>query len=332
MHRSKRKLLWNSAGSILYLSMPGRAEESLRREFPDLETVIARDKETVAQGLVGCEILATWNLSPEQFAVCRELRWVHSPAAGLDQICLDRLAERGVVLTNSGPVHAIPVAEHALALLLAMARRLPFSVRNQGKGNWAQQEGWEPPQRASEINGATLGLIGLGCIGREVAVRARALGMRVVAVKRDPSRGQEHADAVYAPGDLHKLLGEADYVLLAAPELPETRHLIGEPELRAMKSSAVLLNVSRGSLVDTEALVRALETGAIAGAALDVTAPEPLPAEHGLWKLENVLITPHLASATDRIWQRQMGLFTENLRCYLAGKAMPHRVDLQKGY
>ena len=156
--------------------------------------------------------------------------------------------------------------------------------------------------------------------------------MQVLAVKRDPSQGSDLADRIYPPQQLQVMLADADYVILAAPELPETRRLIGKSELARMKPAAFLINVARGSLVDTEALTQALEAGEIAGAGLDVTDPEPLPPEHPLWRLPNVLITPHLAGATDRFWQSQLDLLRENLRRYLAGEPLLNRVDKRRGY
>jgi len=329
---SKPKLLWPSTSRIQYLHVPPWVEEAIRSRFPELQVVIARDSETIFQEMEDCEIFVSWNLRPEQFARCRKLQWIHCPAAGVSQLWVPGLAESAVTVTNAGTVHAVPVAEHTIALVLALARRLPDSFHYQAERRWGQVESWEGRHLPAEINGKTLGLIGLGCIGREVAARGKALGMRVAAVKRDPSQGAEFADRVYSPPQLPALLAEADYLVLAAPDTPETRHRIGEAELRCLKPTAFLINISRGSLVDTEALTRALESGALAGAALDVTEPEPLPPEHRLWKLKNVLITPHLAGSTDRFWQRQADLLTENLRRYLAGEPLLNLVDKKKGY
>ena len=329
---SRRKLLWPSSDRIQYGSVPSWAEDAIRQSFPQLDVVVARDDETVSQQIEECEILVSWTLKPEQFARCRKLRWIHSPAAGVRQLFVPGLAESDVLVTNASTVHAIPVAEQAVALLFALARKLPDSFRYQAERRWGHAESWQPGRLATELYGKTLGIVGLGAIGREVALRAQALGMRVVAVKRDPNQGADCADRVYRPQQLSALLSEADYVVVAAPDTPETHHLIGETELRCLKPAACLVNVSRGSLVDTEALTRALESGALGGAALDVTDPEPLPPEHRLWQLPNVLITPHLGGATDRYWQRQADLLQENLDRYLAGKPLLNLVDKKRGY
>ena len=327
-----RKLLWAYARGVPYGEVPDWLAESLRAAFPQLHAIISCDSETIFREMADAEIFISWTLKPEQFARAQKLRWIHSPAAGVTQLLFPAVVESDVIVTNSTTVHSVPVAEQAVALLFALARRFRNCFDDQAARHWGQKESWEPSRIPTELNGKTLGLIGLGAIGREVAVRARALGMTVMAVRRDPSRGAEPADHVYSPRELHALLEQADYLVLAAPGNSETRHMIGENELRRMKPSATLVNVARGSLVDTDALVRALESGTIAGAGLDVTDPEPLPTEHPLWKLPNVIITPHLAGATDRYWQRQADMLFENLRRYLAGEPLRNRVDKQKGY
>ncbi|MBI4461064.1 MAG: D-2-hydroxyacid dehydrogenase [Acidobacteria bacterium] len=329
---TNRKLVWVSSSRTQYGNVADWMESSLREEFPQLEIVIARDPEALSQALAECEILVSWSLSAEQFARCRKLQWIHSPAAGVAQLCLPQLAETDVFITNARTVHAVPVAEHALALLFALARRLHDCARYQSEQRWGQAESWQPGRVPTELNGQTLGLVGLGAIGREIAARAKALGMRVIAVKRDSSEGAEHAVQVDSPERLDALLAESDFVVLALPETPDTRRLIGTAQLRCLKSTAFLINVARGALVDTEALVAALQSGAIAGAALDVTAPEPLPPEHPLWRMPNVLITPHLAGASDRYWQRELDLLRKNLRRYVAGEPLLNLVDKRRGY
>ena len=328
----KRRLVWPSSSRIPYTNVPECVEAGLRASFPPLEVLVTRDPEALSQALPECEILVSWSLQAEQFVLCRKLQWIHSPAAGVTQLCLPELVESDVVLTNARTVHAIPVAEHAIALLLALARRLKDCSAYQAERRWGQADSWQPGHVPTELNGRILGLVGLGAIGREIAVRAKALGMRVIAVKRDPTEGTEYAERVDSPERLHAMLAEADFVVLALPETPETRHLISVAELRFLKPNAFLINVSRGSLVDTEALVEALESGAIGGAALDVTAPEPLPPEHPLWTLPNVLITPHLAGASDRYWPHQLELLQENLRRYLSGQPLLNVVDKKRGY
>ncbi|MBI3896439.1 MAG: D-2-hydroxyacid dehydrogenase [Acidobacteria bacterium] len=328
----ERTLIWPSSSHIPYTHVPEWVEARLRASFSQLEVLLPRDQEALSKALPKCEILVSWTLQPEQFARCRKLKWIHSPAAGVTQLCLPEIVESDVLLTNARTVHALPVAEHAIALLFALARRLKDCSAYQAERRWGQAESWQPGHVPTELNGKTLGLVGLGAIGREIAVRAKALGMRVIAVKRSLPQGSEYAERVDSPEQLNRILAEADFVVLAAPETPETRHLIGAAQLQCLKPTACLINISRGSLVDTEALVKTLASGSIAGAALDVTAPEPLPPDHPLWALPNALITPHLGGASDRYWPRQLELLEENLRRYLAGEPLLNLVDKKRGY
>ena len=329
---AKRTLLWPSSPRVEYADVPREVEQSFQNEFPQVAIVVARSDQVLEAHLPDCEILVAMKILPEQFARCRKLRWIHSPMAGVTPLLFPELVSSRVILTNASTVHSVPVAEHTLALLLALARRLPDSFRYQAEHRWGRDDSWQPGRVPFELQGKTLGLVGLGTIGRELIARVRPLGMRVLATKRDPSHGGEIADRVYAAHELTALLAEADFLVLAAPDTPETRHLIGRSELARMKPGAYLINVSRGTLVDTEALLEALATGRIAGAALDVTDPEPLPPDHPLWKLPNVLITPHLGGASSLFWQRESTLLRENLRRYLAGEPLQNLVDKKRGY
>ncbi len=327
-----RTVLWAYTRGVPYGEVPDWVAESLSRSFPQLRIVVTSAGETIDREMAEAEVFISWGMKPEQFGRAKKLRWIHSPAAGVTQLLFPAVVESGVIVTNSTTVHSAPVAEQTIALLFAVARRLRNAADDQARGHWGQIESWNPERIPTELNGKMLGLLGLGAIGRQVASRAKALGMTVEAVKRDPSRGAEHANRVYSPQQLHTLLERADYLVLAIPGNPETRHIIGAAELERMKPSVAIVNVARGALIDTDALVRVLEAGKIAGAGLDVTDPEPLPAGHPLWRLPNVIITPHLAGATDRYWQRQADMVSANLARYLAGEPLLNPVDKRRGY
>ena len=238
-----------------------------------------------------------------------------------------------MVLTNAHEVHGPVVAEHVMALIFALAKKIPQAARLQEKHIWGQDAIWKDGPRPREVAGATLGLIGLGSIGRRVARMASALGMRVIAVREHPEKEKpEGIAAVYALTQLNDLLAQSDYVVVAAPLTESTRGLINADHLSAMKQDAYLINVGRGPQVDEAALADALRERSIAGAALDVFEQEPLPSESPLWDLENLLITPHTAGLTEKLWQRHYTLFSENLRRYLAREPLLFVVDKQKGY
>jgi phosphoglycerate dehydrogenase-like enzyme len=238
-----------------------------------------------------------------------------------------------VLLTNARDVHGPVVAEHVIALIFALAKKIPQAARLQQKHIWGQDAIWNDGPRPREIAGATLGLIGLGSIGRNVVRMAAALGMRVIAVREHPEKKKpEGISAVYAPPQLNDLLGESDYVVVAAPLTDATRGLINADRLAAMRLEAYLINIGRGPQVDESALADAIRNHRIAGAALDVFEQEPLPRESPLWALENLFITPHTAGLTEKLWQRHYALFSENLRRYMAREPLLFIVDKHKGY
>ncbi len=316
--------LWNA---------PDWLAERLRKDFPQLQIVHLACYDGLEDHLRDAEIAITWSLRPEQFLAATKLRWLHSPAAAVHQLLFPEFVNSDVVLTNARQVHGPVVAEHVIALIFALAKKLPQAVRLQQKRTWGQEAMWRGCPRPREVAGATVGLIGLGSIGRESAKRASALGMRVLATREHPEKGRpEFVNEVFGPTQLDQMLAQSDYVVLAAPLTPETRSLIDAPRLAAMKSDACLINVSRGPLVDEAALAAVLRERKIAGAALDVFSEEPLPAESPLWDVENLLITPHTAAVTEKLWDRHYELIRENLRRYLAGEPLLAVVDKHKGY
>jgi len=242
------------------------------------------------------------------------------------------LRSSGVLVTNASGVHAIPMAEHILGALIALARHFPDAVRYQQERRWAQQEIWDKPLRPRELSGQRLLIVGFGAIGRELARRVQPLGMKVWAVTRSGRGDAGLAERIVPAAELDAALPEADFVVLAAPETRETRHLIGPRQLAAMKPTAFLVNVARGSLVDEVALVEALRRRAIAGAALDVAEQEPLLPESPLWTLDNVFITPHISAASEFLWERQAVLLLENLERWFSGRELLNLVDLTRGY
>jgi phosphoglycerate dehydrogenase-like enzyme len=316
--------LWN---------VPSWFVEKLRRDFPAVEIVHQADYRQVEKYLPDIEIAITWSLYPEQFNIAKKLLWIHSPAAAVHQLMFPELINSDVIVTNAREIHGPVVAEHAIALVMALAKKLHEAAGLQRKHVWGQENLWHSRLRPREIAGATLGLVGLGSIGRVVARHASALGMRVIAVREHPESeliaGVAH---VFASRELDKLLAESDYVVLAAPVTPATRGMINAATLVKMKPDACLVNVSRGALVDEPALIEALSKKRIGGAALDVFEDEPLPAQSPLWNLENLLITPHTAGMTDKLWDRHYAQISENLRRYLKRQPLLSVVDKKKGY
>lgn len=327
-----RKLLIAVRTELELYRLPEWLPHKLQECFPELNVVALDGYDATDDELPDAEVFVGWSLPAKKLALASKLKWMHSLMTGVAQLCYSEMVASPVVLTNAATVHAPVVAEHAWALIMAMSRRIPSGVRAQDRREWAAAAIEQETPRLFELGGLTMCVVGLGAIGSEVARRARAFGMRVIAVKRRPERGREDGNEVVGPDRLLDALTQADVVVLAAPSTPETRHLIGERELAAMKPAALLVNVARGTLIDEAALVLALEERRIGGAALDVTETEPLPAESPLWRAPNVLITPHLASATERLWNRHYELLDENVRRYLAGQSLLNVVDKAAGY
>src|SRR5882762_1768254 len=319
-----RFALWNAPAWV-----PGK----LRQEFPQLDVVHLPSYDDIETHIRDAEILIAWSVRPEQIKHARNLRWIHSPAAAVHQLVYPEIVESDIVLTNAREINGPVVAEHVLAQIFALAKKLPQAVRLQQKHVWGQELLWNELPRVREVAGATLGLVGLGSIGREVARRAAALGMRVIALREHAEKGSsEGVETVLPTTQLDQLLTQSDYVVLATPVTPSTTGLVNAARLARMKPDACLINVGRGPLIDEAALADALRSHRLGGAALDVFPKEPLPGDSPLWDLENLLITPHTAALTDKLWSRHYDLIRENLRRYLAHEPLLAMVDKDKGY
>jgi phosphoglycerate dehydrogenase-like enzyme len=306
--------------------------EAIRKRWPEMRVLHLKNYDELPAELSDTDIFVGYSLRPKQLRDAKKLKWIHSTAAGVAQLMYPELRESGLLVTNPSGIFSVPMAEHTMGLLLALARNFPDSVRLQDAKRWSQQQLWDKPQHLSELNGQVLLIVGYGSIGREVAKRAKAFEMRVWGVTRSGNGERVYAEKIFPTTRLHEGLSEADYVLIAAPETAETKHLMGATEIRRMKRGARLINVSRGSLLDEAALIRALETGTLSGAALDVAETEPLPEESPLWTAPNLLLTPHTSGVSDRLWVRQTEILLELLERWFGGRELFNRVDFARGY
>jgi D-2-hydroxyacid dehydrogenase (NADP+) len=313
-------------------TVPAWFPERLRADFPQLNVVHLPDYKRVDTEILDAEIAIAWSVRPAQIAATKKLRWIHSPAAAVHQLIFPELIDSDIVLTNAREVHGPVVAEHVIALIFALAKKIPDAVRLQEKHEWGQQRMWDELPRVREVAGATVGLVGLGSIGRGVAKTAKALGMHVSAVREHPEKGSEGTDAVFGPAQMNEVFRQADYIVLAAPVTDGTKAIANAERLALMKPDACLINVGRGPLVDEAALAAALRDRKMGGAALDVFPKEPLAADSPLWDVPRLLITPHTAALTDKLWERHYALFSENLRRYLNHQTLLGLVDKRKGY
>jgi phosphoglycerate dehydrogenase-like enzyme len=285
-------------------------------------------KEEILRGLAPVEVmLVQANTTREYYDAAPGLKWVQVIAAGVERMADDGLLKRGFQVTNIKGLSAPAIAEWVLGTMVMLEKGLHTSLRDQVEHRWGRHF-------VGELSGKTVGVVGMGAIGRETARRAQVFGMRVVATRRTagPGASDPDCDELLSHAALDRLLEQSDYVVLSVPLTPETHHLIGEAQFKKMKPTAKIVNVARGPVIDQQALIKALKEGRIGGAALDVTDPEPLPPESELWDIPSVIITPHISGSIDNYVGRANEVFTDNLRRYLAGEQLRNLVDPELGY
>jgi phosphoglycerate dehydrogenase-like enzyme len=319
---------WNK-----FWCLPPELVHWLRMDFPDIDFYHAQTEQQIIDSMPDAEIYFGYRLQKQEVESAKNLKWVHVPAASIYPLIDIGLQERGIVVTNSKGLHAIPIAEHVLGCMLVFSRKFLESWQYQQKHYYAAREILTEPPPPGELRGKTVLVLGLGGIGNEVARLCKALGMRVLASKRNPAGSYENVDQIYAAEDFRRALPEADYLVIAVPRTSNTDGLIDEPELELLKRSCVVINIARAKIIRQEALVRYLKENRIRGAALDVFEQEPLLSDSELFSLPNVFLTPHTSgvSAVEH-WPRMMQLFAENLRRYIAGQPLMNVVNLQEGY
>ena len=284
-------------------------------------------------GLAEAEILVGHGVNAKNFASAKRLAWIQAASAGVGHLLFPALVESPVVLTNARGVHADPMAEHVLGMMLAMVRKMHRARDFQNRGEWGQNALWIEEPWLDEVSGKTLGVVGLGAIGQALAWRARGVGLRVIGLRRRPG-GDLPPGVEEARGANHLpwLLAQSDFVANCLPSTPRTERLFDAAAFEAVKRGAFFFNVGRGSTVDEDALLAAIESGRLAGAGLDVTDTEPLPDGHPFYRAPNVLLTFHVSGASRRFWDRAALLFEDNIERYLDGRPLRNLVDKREGY
>jgi phosphoglycerate dehydrogenase-like enzyme len=313
-------------------TLPEWCVAELREQFKHFDIVRLTSREAAERELENTDIWLTYRVKPADIGVARKLKWIHAPLAGLDWILIPEVVHSDVLVSNARGVHAIPIAEHTLALMLQFSRRLVQCYENQQKAIWDRRQIWQSAQPFDELFGKTVCILGIGTIGSEIARRAKAFGMNVIGIRRNVQQQSKCVDRVLPPSMLAEVLPTADYLIIAAPTTPETKAMIGRREFEGMKRTAFLINIARGDILDQDALVEALKAERIAGAALDVFVPDPLPTGHPLFTVKNLVITPHIAGNSPMLWRRVMDIWVENIHRFLAGQPLVNQVDKMKGY
>lgn len=283
-------------------------KDSIQEDYLDAEIIIGQPNRKYLKG-------------------AKALKWLQVTSAGADHVADESLyASDNVILTNASGVYGKPIAEHVFAMILSFNRNLMQYERNRQKSEW------NPILQIRDFYGSTLCIVGLGDIGREVAVRGKAFEARVIAVKRTAGECPPYIDKLYGTDEIDLALPQADYLVLALPNTPETKGILSAERIARLKPGAFVVNVGRGAAICQDALIRALQEGKLAGAGLDVTDPEPLPADSPLWKMPNVIITSHTSGSSPGNWERFAELIRKNLILYTEGKPLVNRVDYKLKY
>jgi phosphoglycerate dehydrogenase-like enzyme len=317
-HMSKR--IW------LRVTLPEKDLSALQNEFPGCEITTETDDAIGAAQLRQIDGVFTEEALPDSLVQrMPNLQWLHVTRGGVSAYLTPEVKARPIQVTGSKGIHGAVFSEFALACILALVKKLPQCIQAQKQKKWQKLV-------PVEIDGMTLGIVGLGTAGSELARKAKALGMRVVATKRTAAPKPDYVDELGTPDFLPRLLAESDFVVLLLASVPSTFNILGENELRMMKRSAYLINLTGGRAIEEALLVRALKEGWIAGAALDAFARQPLPEDSELWNLPNVIVTPRIGGISSQKWPAILPIFRENLRRFIAGEPLHNLVDKELGY
>jgi phosphoglycerate dehydrogenase-like enzyme len=299
----------------------------IKTTSPTISLTVVSSKDITEEMLQKAEIIFGWP-EVELLKLAKNLKWLHLPSAGADGYTRYELYcnKEEIQISNSSGVFGLPIAEHIFAMILSHNHNLQDYAYHKAEKKWHRINS------AKDFYDSTIGIIGLGDIGTEVAKRAKAWGARVLAVKRTITDTPDYVDQLFRLEELDEVLIQSDYIVLSLPNTAKTIGIISEQKLRIMKPNAFLVNIGRGVLIDQEALIKALQEGRIGGAGLDVTEPEPLPVDSPLWDLPNVIITPHASGSSPSNDQRRFNIFYQNLLRYMDSKPLENTVDFTEGY
>lgn len=285
----------------------------IEKRLPNINIQLTKSVEESIEEIEAAEVVVTSGLPDKLLKRATTLRWVQTLSIGVDHLDLNMLRDRDIILTNSSGVKSEPIAEQVIAQLIIFERLLPAFEQQRYK-EWIQYEG-------DEIKGKKIGIIGIGSVGKKIAEIAKSFDMVVTGTKRNLESVPDVVDEVFRPDDLNEVLGRSDYIVLACPLTAETQGLIGKAELDMMSDTSIIINISRGPVINQESLITSLQQDSIRGAALDVFEEEPLAVNSPLWEMPNVLVTPHIAGATPKKWERSADLFAKNYRRLVNGDA-----------
>lgn len=317
---------------LISFDLPDAYVKKIQGVSADVKVLQSSDEKELLHLVENVGILFAGAFSLEIFLKAKNLKWIQTVGAGVNRFLFPEVVKSHVIITSAGGVHPIPISEHVIGLMLSLCRKLHFFIRNQMERKW-ERNGAELMGQIEELPGKTVGIMGLGRIGSEVAKKTKCLGMKVIATKRNPTVSKPiYVDKLVNPENLKELLAESDFVVLTLPLTKETEGMIGEAQLRSMKRTSYLINVARGKIIQEDKLIQALKEGWIAGAGLDTFETEPLPNNSELWTMKNVIITPHVAGSTPHYFERLTNIFCENLNRFINNEPLINVVDKTTGY
>jgi phosphoglycerate dehydrogenase-like enzyme len=319
--------------TLTYLtgSMPDEQIKELAQVAPNVRIVRADNREAAMQHAATADAIDARLLNADLLAKATNVSWISIPSAGIERFLeIPGIRERqNITITNAKGVMGPAIADHVMGMLLSLTRQLPHYHAAQQKGEWVRGQ---TPHRAEALAGKTMLVVGIGGIGTEIAHRAHAFGMEIIATRRSDAPAPDYVTHVGKPDELKDLLPRADVIAICVPLTPETEGLFDEAMFKHVKQGSYLINIARGQVVRTDAMIAALKDGRLAGAGLDVTDPEPLPKGHELWSMTNVVITPHIAASGEISDQRRWALTKENIRRFGAGEPLLNCIDVAAGY
>ena len=332
MKENSLRLRKDAVKVLISFVLPSTYVEKIKGVSPRIEILQSDDEKELLKLIEDVQVLFAGRFSREMFLAAKKLKWIQINLVGVDAFLYPEIVKSNVIITNASGVNSIPVAEQVIGLMFCLSRKLHFFIRDQTKRKWKTSD-LELLGQLDELSGKTVGVIGMGKIGEEIAKRAKCLGMKVIATRRDPRAPMPDYVDKFVPADrLKELLTEPDFVAVQVPLTKDTRGMIGQEELRSMKPTAYLINASRGEVVKEDKLIQALNEGWIAGAGLDTFEIEPLAKDSPLWKMSNVIITPHVAGLTPYYPERLLNVFCENLERFINNENLINVVDKTRGY
>ncbi len=316
---------------LISFDIPDKYMEKIQDISKDIKLKKCSDESELLMLIEEADVLFAGKFSREMLLKAKKLKWIQCTGVGIDRFYYHELLTSEVIITNAGGIFSTAISEHIIMFMLFLTRRMDLFIENKSKKKWNRYGGYSS-ELLEELAGKTLGIIGIGNTGKELAKKAKCLGMNVLGVKKNLITKPSYLDELFLLQDLDQFLTKSDFIVLTLPLTEETKGLIGEHQLLSMKKTAYLINVSRGKIIDEDKLLSALEQGKIAGAAIDTFNEEPLPINSKFWELENVIITPHMAGVSKLFNERITNLFCENLLLFIQKKPMLNIVNKKDGY